>query len=69
MIRVISGSPGLPDYRSVLFVNLPEFYLLCWLGGVTPSLPVATTLNGTHLFSKNSTPLISFDVRNSCHRN
>ena len=35
MIHVISGSPGLPDFTyPILFVNLPKFYMLCWLHGV-----------------------------------
>ena len=33
MIPVISGTPGLPDFTPILFVNLTELYLLCQLGG------------------------------------
>ena len=32
MIRVNFGSPELPDYTSIFFVNLPKLYLLCFLG-------------------------------------
>ena len=40
---MISSSPGLPNFASMFFVNLPEFYLLSLVGGCyTP--PVETPL-------------------------
>ena len=46
MIRVNFGRTELPDYTSILFVNLPKLYLLYFLGVYIPipSPPVATSL-------------------------
>ena len=42
---MISDTSDLPlHFTPILFANLPEFYLLCCLGGITPRNPVATSL-------------------------
>ena len=39
MVPMISAASDLPHFTpSNTFINLPEFYLLCWLGGVAPLL-------------------------------
>ena len=54
MIRGISSSSGLPDFKSILLVNLPEMCLLCWLGDVThpPYPPCRNRLNTVNVLAR-----------------